>query len=991
MSTTSNEQARFVLLEQWARAAAGAGFPVPAKPHLVAIAQSGGVTPLLQRVQEVGMWQPTIAWLVQQADAGTKDALAKLPKHLVRPTKPGANGGANPVDANGSGAGTQEGDVRPPSREEVRFVRLREWHRAAVGRGLAGAEGLREMHLRLVANSHVSTSNEIRSIFPPVVGQFADELSTALSGTGAGQSGGATGAADGASGGSGLEPGAAANATAGTGTGTGAGAGAGAGGGSGVETSGDSGAAGASGTRTGTGTGPDVSDVGAGDSFGGAAGGSLGGGLDAGGAQGKVAQGGNMALGDGTRGNGSQGNDSRGNDSQGNGSPGNGTPGNGTSGAGTHAAGENGFAQGGVAQGGLAHGDAGPTGAGQHVAGQRLSGEQSPGQPRAGQPGAGQPGGAAGQHTGAAQDPAVPDLSVDPDGFSPYEFGATSDEPLPLMIRRRPDGGISVSWPKERPGGASSAGASEASVVVDRLITSDEYAPYSPDASRLVVATRGTEGVDELEFAHAARHYQVWRSVGTSIDDAKLSQPVKYASGELVSPVLDFDLREDEGRVIGQWRVLPGTTRVQVFRIPIQYAAGSSGDPQYRILHDDENLGGFVDTTADRGQRYLYQVFAEAEFDSVARLSAPTNQDLLVSAVHEPVRDLEFELLDSEEEPLFDLSWSEPPGGQVVVFRTQKPPQPGIERQAIPAAALDQAGLPDERKQSHPIVTEGGRASMRQVPWPRGWTRAYFTTVVMLGDRAYVGNTVRGVRVPKVTRPKIVERVNRQVLTFEWPEGADIVLAYSSMSGVSSEIAMQGQPIEVSRTDYREQGGLEFPRGRLDTNGCDLHLVSVAFDGGQRVLAAPEVVHYPGLLRIFYRVLTSSLADGRPYIRVQLLSESDVEQAPPFVLVHNPERLPLTVGDGRPVAVVPENSPGGAAQRRFVPTPLPSQGSGASTWVVEPDHFVREVQPTGFLRLFVALPPDALSRVALLDPSIDMLRLRPPQMAGGGMPGGGVS
>ncbi|MGO2113290.1 MAG: hypothetical protein ACTH31_16935, partial [Pseudoclavibacter sp.] len=670
----------------------------------------------------------------------------------------GGPGSAGPgAAAPGAPAGTTG-----PSREQGRFERLRDWHRAAIDRGVAGADGLREMHLRLVANSHVTTSTEIRSIFPPVVGRFADDLAAALSGAAGG------GADDGGAGSA--QPGAGAH-----------------GGPGGPDSQGAANASlGAPGFAH-----PGAMPPGAGGGVGGQ------GGTDAAGAQGGGMPGPDTAA-------------------AGGGAPGSGAPGPGQGGAGSA----------------NAHGQ-----------------QQAP------------------------PAPPKPDLSVAPEGFAPYEFGTTDDEPMPITIRRRPDGSLMLSWSAKRPraaaagdstgegvgtkGGASDGSGADlaaadsavsnstagpAPVVIDRLISSDEYPPYSPDAARLVVATTGTEGVDDLEFGHAARHFQVWRNVGTSVDDAKLAQPVKYASGELVSPVLDFDLREDEGRVIGQWRVLPGTKRVQVFRIPIQRAAGSSGDPTYRILHDGENLGGFVDATAERGQRYLYQVFAEAEFDGVARLSAPTNQDLLVSAIHEPVRDLSFDLHDNDDEPLFDLSWTTPPGGQVVIFRTQEPPQPGIERNAVNVAALPQAKLPEDRRQSHPIVAEGERESMRQVPWPRGWTRAYFTAVVMLGDMAYVGNTVRGVRVPKVSRPKIVERVNRQVLTFEWPDGADIVLAYSSMTGVSSEIAMQGQPIEVSRSDYREQGGLEFPRGRLDTKGCDLHLVSVAFDGGQRVLAAPEIV-----------------------------------------------------------------------------------------------------------------------------------------------------
>src|SRR5690606_36388527 len=104
--------------------------------------------------------------------------------------------------------------------------------------------------------------------------------------------------------------------------------------------------------------------------------------------------------------------------------------------------------------------------------------------------------------------PPAPDLTVDAEGFAPYEFGGSGDEPLPITLRRRPDGGIVLSWPADRSRRAARDAAGDdrdrgeadapdsgddGEVIIDRLISSDEYPPYSHDAARLVVATRGTE------------------------------------------------------------------------------------------------------------------------------------------------------------------------------------------------------------------------------------------------------------------------------------------------------------------------------------------------------------------------------------------------------------------------------------------------------------------------------------------------------------------
>lgn len=84
---------------------------------------------------------------------------------------------------------------------------------------------------------------------------------------------------------------------------------------------------------------------------------------------------------------------------------------------------------------------------------------------------------------------------------------------------------------------------------------------------------------------------------------------------------------------------------------------------------------------------------------------------------------------------------------------------------------------------------------------------------------------------PPVARLRIVERVQNQRITFEWPDGADVVMAYRSPVGLDSALAVQGEPREISKSEYFDRGSLEYRTGGLDPLGCELHLVAVAFDG----------------------------------------------------------------------------------------------------------------------------------------------------------------
>ncbi|PPH07750.1 hypothetical protein [Rathayibacter sp. AY1H3] len=560
----------------------------------------------------------------------------------------------------------------------------------------------------------------------------------------------------------------------------------------------------------------------------------------------------------------------------------------------------------------------------------------------------------------------APSPAIDPASFAPYAYGGSEGVPTPLRVTPGPEGSLRAVW----------SDADARATAVFRVVSADEHAPYSPDDGHLVAATVETDALDERPFTTAVRHYQVWRNVGRDVRDAVLAQPSLHAFGAVVAPVVDVDVQEDEGRVIGRWRAHGGTTRVQVFRVPRSRGALTVGDPSFRILVDEANLGGFVDRNAVRGEKYLYQVFAEAVIDGVPRLSAPTAVPIDIPNVHEPVLDLAFELHDDADAPFFDLSWTVPPGGDVVIYRTTAPPSAGIEREIVPETVLPQANLSTESRLAHPITTDGTRASMRDVPWPRGWTRAYFTIVVLMDGQAFVGRTVRGVRVPPVAQLRIVERVQNQRITFEWPDGADVVMAYRSPVGLDSALAVQGEPREISKSEYFDRGSLEYRTGGLDPLGCELHLVAVAFDGGKRVLSTARSVVYPGLLRLSYRCVVKRTLMGRYSATVTLTSERALESSPPFVLVHNPERFPLTVGDGTPLAVVPDVDDVVAPTRRFVPAAM-APGSEQPGWRTDPAAWQQDVpHPTGYLRLFVDLPSAVLRRVALLDPPIETLRVQ---------------
>jgi hypothetical protein len=555
------------------------------------------------------------------------------------------------------------------------------------------------------------------------------------------------------------------------------------------------------------------------------------------------------------------------------------------------------------------------------------------------------------------------------------EFGYGEQHGQTLTITTRPDrdpagrpGALTLSWPPYLPG----ADTTEA-VVLYRLVSSDDSAPYSPDRADPVAATTAATARDERPPVGAVRHYQVWVNVGADRNEALAAQPVKHAETVVVSPVQDFQLREDNGQVIGQWTVPPAVQIVYVSRVPA--AERDRVGLQHRILTDRDNLTGFLDTSAARGERYRYVVRAAAPVDGVLRLSASTEADVDITAVLAPVTDL---TITTAPDGTAELTWTPPPAGRVVVYRTQNGPNAGADAAELPEAALEQIGLLPAMRLTLPSATQTGadgatRTVMSAVSWPQEWSRAYLTPVTLLAGRALLGKTLSSVRTGVIRDVDLAEYCNKQVVTFDWPSGAAAVEMHVAPKGYDPRSGLTGKSKEITRENYDRYGGMQLSQRELPIAGCSLHLAPVAFSGGRRVVGAVRSVEYPGLLRVQYALQVGRDPEGWPtYAHIALRAEVDVPGSPAFVLVHNRDRIPLSANDGDAVDAAPLNADGA----------LGDQPSKELRWSQLTTHGAGEVWAAnlrgrrGWIRLFVSTSsPARLRTIALLDPPVDTLYL----------------
>lgn len=565
-------------------------------------------------------------------------------------------------------------------------------------------------------------------------------------------------------------------------------------------------------------------------------------------------------------------------------------------------------------------------------------------------------------------DELLPESPTETGDFAPFT-AETAPAPAHAVTlhRRRDTGALELRWP--------AIDAPEATVVY-RVVSGEDSPPRSPETGDPLSVTATTSATDDRPPVAAVRHFQVWANAGASRAEAHAAQPVLHAAGVLIGRITDLTLQEDSGRIIGRYTVPPGIGAVYVYRIPAGEAHRDG--PEYRILTGQDNLTGFVDVDVERGHRYVYRVRGAAPVGGVLRLSEAAQADVNVSAVLAPVTDLTI-TGSSADATVLDLAWTTPPGGRVVVYRTPTGPSAGAEADELPEDALDQVGLPPDLRLAQPVTElrdDDGlvRTAMPNVAWPDQWSRAYFTPVTVIGGRAMLGKTFSTVRTGVIRDIELAEYCNKQVLTFDWPDGAASVVVYLAPRGHDPRDGLGGHAYEITVEEYERYGGLQLVN-QLPVHGCSLHLAPIAFTGGRRVMGAIASADYQGLLRLQYAVRVGRDGEGRPFTAtLAVRSEYDLPGSPAFVLVNNPHRIPLSVHDGELVDVAPLNDQGQLAAppaKELRWSQLTTTG-GSELWAAN----VRGRQ--GWIRLFVSTSsPASLRLIALLDPPVEHLRLTP--------------
>ena len=542
------------------------------------------------------------------------------------------------------------------------------------------------------------------------------------------------------------------------------------------------------------------------------------------------------------------------------------------------------------------------------------------------------------------------------DGFAEFDWSLERDPALHQIafIPLEEPAGLELSWPTPpTPDGVS----------IYRVVSNNEYEPIAPTVEETLVATYDGRHQDFRAPGSAVRHYAVFVNHGATEALARQSQPVLHATGPCVLPVQALEVVEDEGSVIGRWEVHPAVARIDVLRVPVAHAQEAGYQFRFPLPPEAVDTNGFVDHDATPGEEYEYRVYAVGKVgEESEELSPALARRVRLHAVLDRVTDLEVSP-NAEVPNTYDVSWTRPRIGKVEIYRSQTPPDSGMDKTTLDRFALTNAGLTRDMLVGRPVSVQDDKHVMTAVPWPAGWSKAYFSPVTVLNDEhVVVGQSEIMTRTVPVSEVRLVERVDEQFVTFAWPQdGAQVLIFMGATGSTLGDPRAQTPFAEISQEAYEQLGGVHLPQP-LPNEGCALHVVAASYSAARAVYSEPVTVLYDGLARIRYRFVAEVRQQGKfkknevtlpP--RLEVVSDLTLNNIA-LALVHNPTRLPLYVHDGQVVS------------RRSMTLPTNN-----------PQVFAEEVtRPRGgFLRLFVdlgAADADRAHTLAVLDPSVGELK-----------------
>lgn len=470
-----------------------------------------------------------------------------------------------------------------------------------------------------------------------------------------------------------------------------------------------------------------------------------------------------------------------------------------------------------------------------------------------------------------------------PEGFvSPGAPTVTYEATEPTSDEAEPTESVLITW-KPIPGAPKET-------TLYRVLVADHEVDAAPGNGTQLVLTHGTAFRDTRPSATGFRHYMVWAYTGQDEDELLELTPLFLGEDIAIFPPGNVRLAESGGTVNGTWDARQGHDEVRVYHARKGYA-GRLNAPAHLLLKGTER-SGFSHRVDVRGLTYEYTVAPVVSFRGKTRIGASIPSiPVQVSAEIQKIDLLDVEARSDNGEDRIVVTWTAPPTGSVKIYLTDRAPNPALPLDQVDKDYLEDDDALGSTKWTAVEKSMPGDLVSKSMVWPAGWHQVYVTPVNIVEERAWVGDSSVLQKVESLTEPRLIERITNQLVTFDWPGGADLI-------DISTK---DGTHLRLDEDSYRRQGGV---RLTLLSSGDTVTLTPVAVYAGEDKRARNQtVIEYPGLRAYSYDLLT--LRDGSMQLQIWSAGHPDAN-APHFKLVHRTDRLPLSIsdGEGKPVRCV---------------------------------------------------------------------------------------
>lgn len=464
-------------------------------------------------------------------------------------------------------------------------------------------------------------------------------------------------------------------------------------------------------------------------------------------------------------------------------------------------------------------------------------------------------------------------------------------------------------------------------MVLYRVVADDKEMIESPEAGETLMITEGTAYRDHNPGESGLRHYSVWAYKGKDPGEIFSAQPVFMGETAVIYPPVNVKVTTIKGAIQVSWDLLDGHEGAVVYA-----CKDNERDKLSPRFEQDIEASGRKATirVQEAGQTMVVSLLGQAQFRSNTLTSvneAAVQHSVKLASELEKMTITRCERVTVEGHDNIDIDWRSPKTGEVKIYLTPHAPLSELRTKAIDKSYVESAfadAVTETRGVAQPDSSQN-----TTVAWPPDWYEVYITPVNFNEADAWVGESKVLQRVLPIAENEVrlIERVDSQLISFNWPLGATMV-EVTTNSGTST----------VREEDYELQGGI---RLNLERHSDRVHLRPFAMFAGLRTEAEERVLEYAGLRTVTYDILYDF-----PSRQVGVyLSSLDSGDKRPFScqVVYNPERLPLHAEDGYPLKISGTNT-----------ATYTSQGLGQSTFQ-NPDFVVELDERTlrgGYLRLF---------------------------------------